>query len=168
MLQYNVQCLRYRQIILKLSTHESMIFAQQRALFNQWLRSYATNTLSIPDNVHYNTRISLGYIHQHIFDEDLTVSTVMHATSINSNTFYGTFKYDMGRSPHQYINHVRMKAAAMILRRSHPDIEIGCIAFEIGYARIRTFERSFIKTYCVSPSEYRRRHQSVSGGKSRA
>ncbi len=62
------------------------------------------------------------------------------------------FKEWLGKSPHQYHTHYRIKQASRLLREQH--LSISQAAIEVGYDDVRYFSRVFKRVLGVSPRQF--------------
>lgn len=99
------------------------------------------------------------YIHEHLYDEHLTVAQLRDECQIRSNTFSRRFKYCHGCTPHTYIQRSRIEAAQCLLERGAEDLFR--VAMCVGYARYRTFARNFKDHTGCSPSTYQKNQQEM-------
>jgi len=76
--------------------------------------------------------------------------------------FLRLFARVLGVTPHQYLVRCRLRAAARLL--ADPRISITAIAYDIGFADLSNFVRTFRRAAGVSPREFRRAAQKRSGG----
>lgn len=76
---------------------------------------------------------------------------------LSVSQFDRTFRQCFGTSPRQYLVRIRVEAACQLLAQSNKTI--AAIAVETGFHDHAHFTRSFQKVMCISPSEYRRQHQ---------
>lgn len=111
----------------------------------------------VAEENHPAVRDVLAYIVDHLYDSDLTVSRVLEACSIRSNSFTHLFKYHQRRSMREWIEVARLRTARRML--GHETIEITNIAFAIGYNDYRSFARAFKRHMDCSASEYRAEQQ---------
>lgn len=93
------------------------------------------------------------YINEN-YMEDLKCEKIVGITNMNRSKFSKVFKKRFGQSLVSYINLIRIKNAAELLR--NPDLSITEIASHVGYESITHFERVFRKVNGASPKEYRR------------
>jgi two-component system response regulator YesN len=63
-------------------------------------------------------------------------------------------KKETGMTYPQYLNQIRLEAARMLLCKS--DLDIGKIAYEVGYQEVSHFNRVFKKTMGMNPTKYRK------------
>ena len=95
---------------------------------------------------------ALDYIHTH-FTEPLTAEQVARKVGLHPVTLSKGFRRSTGLPFNTYLNYLRCSHAAILLKSS------GCTAseaaFTAGFGSIRSFNRAFIATYGVTPTEYR-------------
>ena len=87
-----------------------------------------------------------------ICNEDLAA-----VTGLSAVYFRKLFKEVTGVSPIRYIQNIRMKKAADMLKSDYSGI--GDIALSLGYNDIYEFSKSFKKYAGLSPSQYANRHE---------
>jgi AraC-like DNA-binding protein len=90
-----------------------------------------------------------GHYHQPLSITDLSKRAGMHI-----NTFERTFKELLGVSPRGYVEHLRMKKAAVLL--SQTSLSIKEISNSTGYSGANYFTSVFRKHHRCSPREYRK------------
>ena len=95
---------------------------------------------------------ALNYIRQH-YMEDLTVHRLTEATGLSKSTLQRDMIAFTGMAPLQYIHHLRMKRAAVLLTGGMPVAEV---AFGVGYNTLSSFNRHFQKEYGVAPTQWRK------------
>lgn len=96
----------------------------------------------------------LCYINESIFDPHLTVRTLKIHCRIRDNNASSRFRYFMGLTIKEYIEELRLEAAALLLRES--TICILEVAASIGYYHLQTFYRVFQRKHGCTPAEYRK------------
>ena len=93
-------------------------------------------------------------------NDKLTVERVAEISGYSSRHFQKLFKATTGESVGIYIRKRKMILAAQLLLDSELTItEIYC---KIGYAEPFTFNRTFKKTYLLSPTQFRNIHKNSS------
>ena len=70
---------------------------------------------------------------------------------------YRLFAKELGLSPANYVNRVRLENACVLL--SHSDLRIGEVAQAVGFADVFYFSRLFTRQYGASPSAFRARER---------
>jgi AraC family transcriptional regulator len=86
-------------------------------------------------------------------DEPLSLADSAHAAGMSRYHFLRTFRAVVGLTPHQYLMHMRMRRAAVRLRRS--DESVSAIAYDSGFGDLSTFNRQFRRLAGRSPRAYR-------------
>lgn len=79
---------------------------------------------------------------------------VINLLGTSKNIFIEAFQYCFNMSFSEYINHLRLKEALVLLEKS--DLSIEEISLRVGFGTIRTFNRQFQAKYNMSPKEYRK------------
>lgn len=98
----------------------------------------------------------LEYIHQHCYDNSMSLVSVADHIGINS-TYLSTFiKEQMGETFLNYVLNLRMERAKELL--STTTLSLQEIAVQIGYANSGVFLRVFKKKYGLTPGAYRKQH----------
>ena len=99
---------------------------------------------------------ALTYINQH-YMEDITISRLTAASGTSKSTFQRDMIDFTGMAPMQYIHYLRMNRATVLLMRRMPVAEA---AFSVGYNTISSFNRHFLSEFGVSPTQWRKEHES--------
>lgn len=94
--------------------------------------------------------------------EHLLVSDAARRAGKCESRMRAIFKRATGLSPKKYQTRARLVHAGRLLRGT--DLPIGVIAEQVGFKSIFSFSRRFRKLLGISPSEYRRRKESVVRG----
>lgn len=87
--------------------------------------------------------------------QDLTVETVAQALNVSRAQITRTF-LGLGMNFRDYINQLRMADAGWLL--SQTAMPIADIIYESGFNNQGTFNRLFLKSYGLTPSQYRAAH----------
>lgn len=93
-----------------------------------------------------------AYIEEKYMD-DLTLDKLAKMAGINKYKFSKIFRERIGQSFPSYLNTIRVRNAAELLRNY--SLSITEIAYFVGYKSIVHFERVFRSQYGLSPREYR-------------
>jgi len=92
------------------------------------------------------------YIQRH-YTEEFSLSELAEKYRISSSYLSALFKQQTGMPLFEYINHVRIEKACLLLKRNQqPIIDI---AYAVGYNNLSFFNRYFRKIMKQSPREYR-------------
>jgi AraC-like DNA-binding protein len=102
----------------------------------------------------------LHYINQH-YTEELTIDQLVDASGASKSTLQRDMIDFTGMAPMQYIHHLRMKRAALLLTDGSP---VADVAFDVGYNTLSSFNRHFLKEYGMSPTQWTKNHMSASAG----
>lgn len=92
------------------------------------------------------------YIDMNFRNPELNVSKVARKSSVTVNHICRIFKKELGISPLEYINSLRLRNAAELLAGS--SLNIAQIALETGFRDSNYFSRLFKKKNGVSPSSF--------------
>ncbi len=95
---------------------------------------------------------STDYIYS-FFDRDLTLDELAQASCMSKFHFLRLFKTAFGKTPHQFVNDVKIEQAKARLKQNKA--EIIDISRQLGFKDASTFSRAFKKTVGVWPREYR-------------
>jgi YesN/AraC family two-component response regulator len=86
------------------------------------------------------------------YSEDLTRDQLAEKVCMNKYKFSKLFNKRIGQNIKSYINNVRVKKAAELLKNH--DLSSREIAFSVGFQSVEHFFRVFKEIYGVSPKEY--------------
>lgn len=100
-----------------------------------------------------DVREVLDYVHDHLFDPALNVTTVRAGCRLRDNNISTRFRMILGLGIREHIEHLRMLAADRLLREL--DLEIYLVAMAVGYDHQETFCRAFHRHFGDSPSRSR-------------
>ncbi len=105
--------------------------------------------LPAPDTM----QVAINYIHSNFSDSTISSKQIALMVGVHPVTFSRGFNCIVGMGFNQYLNHLRCSNAAMLLTSS--DYTVTDIAFKTGFGSIRSFNRAFLNTYGITPTEYR-------------
>ena len=98
---------------------------------------------------------SIEYIKNH-FDEDLTLSEIVHRSAMSKTCFCAIFNSIVGMSFKEYLNRYRIdRAAELIAEGGKISVAANCC----GYGDFSTFYRNFKKYMGMSPAEFANKHK---------
>lgn len=86
-----------------------------------------------------------------------SVEEIARDVGLSESRLRALFISDLGLTPKQYVEKIKMEAAAETLRNSYK--RVAEIAAELGFNSDGYFERVFKKTYGLTPTEYRKGRQ---------
>lgn len=104
-----------------------------------------------------NMNKAVAFVKYHInqnYREDITLDTLANVGHINKYYLAHTFKKDIGISPIEYLNNVRIREAKTLLETT--DYSIAEIAAFNGFSSQSFFTQAFKRTTNKTPSTYRK------------
>lgn len=87
------------------------------------------------------------------YGETVSINELCEGLGISYSHFYRRFKQQTGKSPQEYLIHVRLTAAAEFLQNSQASIRE--IAEYCGFQDERNLQRMFSKNFGMTPNAYR-------------
>ena len=93
------------------------------------------------------------------YAEPLDVPTLAAIAHLSASQFGRVFKEVYGETPHRYLQRRRVERAMTLLRQT--DRPVTDVAWDVGFASLGTFSRTFSTIVGCSPSEFRVRHEPV-------
>lgn len=94
---------------------------------------------------------SMRYIEEH-YQSPLTRKLLAEKTGFSEAYYSRFFKKNVGRSPQDYLTHIRIQKAKKLLVRQQSSIQ--AVAAQVGYSNPLYFSRIFKKTVGLSPTVY--------------
>ncbi len=96
---------------------------------------------------------ALEYLMRH-FAEPVPMAKLASLCRVSPTHLRRLFQTGVGRSPHEYLTHLRIQMAAALLQRtSRPVLEI---ALEVGFPTLSSFNRHFHRQQGVTPRAWRK------------
>jgi AraC family L-rhamnose operon transcriptional activator RhaR/AraC family L-rhamnose operon regulatory protein RhaS len=92
---------------------------------------------------------------EHAYSTSWTLAELAHLAGMSKANLHKAFKENTGKSPIDYVIHVRLKHAKTLL--SHSTLSITDIAFQVGLNDSNYFTRRFKQAFGITPSTYRKR-----------
>jgi AraC-like DNA-binding protein len=93
------------------------------------------------------------------FAEPLDVPALATIAHLSPSQFARVFKDTFGETPHRYLQRRRVERAMTLLRQT--DRPVTQVAWDVGFASLGTFSRTFASVVGCSPSEFRSTHEPV-------
>ncbi|WP_394825863.1 GlxA family transcriptional regulator [Pendulispora albinea] len=90
-------------------------------------------------------------------DEDLSVPTLARRMGMSPRNFSRVFAREVGRTPRQFVEKVRIEAARRLLEETEYGID--AVAARVGFTNTSTLRREFSGELGISPRNYRRNTQ---------
>lgn len=97
----------------------------------------------------------IDYIRQH-FAGDISIADLARASSLSISALERRFRKHLDKTPHQYLNEVRLQHAHRLLINTGK--AIGNIAIETGFSDHSHFTRAYKKHFGTAPRDSRARH----------
>jgi transcriptional regulator GlxA family with amidase domain len=93
------------------------------------------------------------------YAQPLDVPSLARIAHVSQAHFIRSFRATFGETPHRYLQRRRVERAMFLLRQT--DDSITDICFDVGFASLGTFSRTFRAIVGVSPTAYRDRRGEV-------
>lgn len=93
------------------------------------------------------------------YAEPLDVPALARIAHLSPSQFARVFKEVFGETPHRYLQRRRVERAMTLLRQT--DRPVTQVAWDVGFASLGTFSRTFSGIVGCSPSEFRETHPPV-------
>ena len=91
-------------------------------------------------------------IDEHLADTDLSVKKLQEIVGVGDKLLYRKLKSLTGKTPVEYIRHIRMQRAANLLRES--SCTVSEVMYMVGFSSSSYFSKCFQNTFGVTPAEY--------------
>jgi AraC-like DNA-binding protein len=89
------------------------------------------------------------------YAQPLDIPALARVAHVSEAHFIRTFRATFGETPHRYLQRRRVERAMFLLVQT--DRSITDICFDVGFASLGTFSRTFRAIVGMSPSQYRLR-----------
>ena len=93
------------------------------------------------------------------YAEPLDVPALARIAHMSDAHFIRTFRATFGETPHRYLQRRRVERAMTLLRQT--DRAVTDTAWDVGFASLGTFSRTFSNVVGSSPTEFRAQHDPV-------
>ncbi|HSS51806.1 MAG TPA: AraC family transcriptional regulator [Thermoanaerobaculia bacterium] len=97
----------------------------------------------------------IDYVHDHLFDSSLNVNGLKAGCRLRNNNVTTRFRQRVGMGLREYIEKLRLEAAARLLMQR--EIAVYLVAMAVGYEHYETFFRAFQRYFGCTPSDVRLR-----------
>ena len=98
---------------------------------------------------------ALEMIEKFYYKCDLRLDHLAECCNISKPFLHILFKKDFKMTPFQYITHIRMNKAKILLEEGYP---VGEVSAKVGYSDVYQFSRAFKRFYKRSPSKITLHH----------
>ena len=107
------------------------------------------------DNAHPDEHILQAqlWLQNNLSQPDIKLKDLARDLGMSLRNFDRRFKQATETSPAKYLQHLRVKEAKDLLKQS--DLNVGDIAFRVGYQDVSYFSKLFKKQSGISPSKWR-------------
>lgn len=99
----------------------------------------------------------LTVVSERLDDEQFSAEELARAIGLSRSSLERVCREGFGLAPGSLIRLVRLEVAAELLATS--DLDIGEVAFAVGYSGIPQFTRAFKQCYGASPTQWRKRER---------
>lgn len=96
---------------------------------------------------------AFDYIKQH-YEKRINLEMIAEFVHVSPFHLQRLFKQQMGESPHECLNRIRLEKAAHLIK-INPQKSMTEISLECGFSSLSTFSRAFKKAFELSPSEFK-------------
>jgi len=87
-------------------------------------------------------------------EADLSVAALASRVAMSPRHFARVFREEVGVTPAQYVEEVRVEVARRLLETTDRSVEV--VARDAGFGTVETMQRAFRRTVHTTPREYRR------------
>ena len=87
------------------------------------------------------------------YAQPLDIRTLARIAHVSDAHFIRTFRATFGETPHRYLQRRRVERSMFLLRET--DRSVTDICFDVGFASVGTFGRTFRAIVGQAPTEYR-------------
>lgn len=94
-------------------------------------------------------------IEKHITDFDFNVSMLQYELHIGEKTLYRRIKQLTGLTPVEYIRHIRMNRAALLLKEGN--FTVSEVMYMVGFSNSGYFSKCFQAVYEITPTKYKQK-----------
>lgn len=87
-------------------------------------------------------------------DECFGIPDLVRELGVSRTLLFEKFKALLGQTPNEFIQTIRLKYAAQLIKES--DLKINEIAFKVGFSDPKYFSKIFHKQFGISPSQFKK------------
>ena len=91
-------------------------------------------------------------VEAHIDDSEFNVTRLQETLGLGSKLLYRKVKQMTGKTPVEFIRHIRMQRAAILLRDGR--FSVSEVMYMVGFSNSSYFSKVFQKTYGITPTDY--------------
>ncbi|WP_051287396.1 hybrid sensor histidine kinase/response regulator transcription factor [Algoriphagus mannitolivorans] len=119
---------------------------------------------SPPDEKFIKDAISIVQIN--LENEGFVIQDLVRELGVSRTLLFEKFKSLLGQTPNEFIQTIRLKYAAELIKSNH--YKISEVAYKVGYSDPKYFSKSFQKQFGVTPTEFKKRKKEVFQQKSKS
>lgn len=93
-----------------------------------------------------------GLIEEQLENTEFNVAMLADLSKADKKQLYRRLKQLTGFTPVEYIRHIRMKKAAMLLTRK--DLSVSEVMYKVGFSNASYFSRCFVTEFGMTPTQY--------------
>ena len=93
-----------------------------------------------------------GLIEEQLGNTEFNVAMLADLSKADKKQLYRRLKQLTGFTPVEYIRHIRMKKAAMLLTRK--DLSVSEVMYKVGFSNASYFSRCFVTEFGMTPTQY--------------
>ena len=118
----------------------------------------ASNIICSPKSQNVKTsslsrlQMMMQFIHVN-YAENISLLDIAKAGEVSISTALNLFRNILNTTPVNYLITYRLKKSALLL--TNTEKKVSAISIETGFSNADYFCKTFKKTYCLTPSEYR-------------
>lgn len=110
----------------------------------------------IPESEKFVKR-AIAIVEENIGNPDFLVENLCKQMAMSRVGFYKQILSITGKTPSEFIRHIRLQRAANLLEKS--ELYINEIAFQVGFNDPKYFRKYFKDEYGITPNEYKKQHE---------
>lgn len=110
----------------------------------------------------WKVRVLVAYLHEHLFEENLTVEGARTACGLKDKNISAAFRKYLELAPRQYITHHRLEAAKRLLAQTR--VPVTAVGLAVGFDSVSAFDKTFKQQEGCTPSEYRTQQDRKTSG----
>jgi len=124
---------------------------KEQLIGNKIINCIKTKKLSTKEETLKRLLVAYEFIHDNI-GESISTEELAFVSSLSKFHLYDSFKNAFGKTPHQYINRLKIAKAKEMLQNN--EVSVSEVSDAFGYSDLSVFSKVFKKTYGNPPSYY--------------
>ncbi|OUJ68720.1 two-component regulator propeller domain-containing protein [Hymenobacter crusticola] len=115
--------------------------------------------ITLPDEDRALLEKAMAIVEQHLEEPEFNVQVLVREIGLSQSLLYRRIKTITGQTVIEFIQDVRMRRAAQLLRES--SLRISEVAYKVGIENLKRFRSTFQKMHQMSPQEYAKKHRGI-------